>query len=294
MTDHWTETLLELVRRTSCDLPADVEQALRESLTTEVPGSRAHASLSAMLENAALARSQSAPICQDTGTLTFLWRMPSGVDAIEFERHARIAVAEATRRGWLRRNTIDSVSGRSIDSNVADGSPVCQFEQSDRPDVEVWLLQKGGGSENMSRQYSLPDDTLRAGRDLAGVRACVLDAVWQAQGNGCAPGVLGVCIGSDRAGGFAAAKRQFFRPLADHAPEPELAALEDQLLREANETGIGPMGMSGKTTLLAVKIAARPRVPASFFVTVAYLCWACRRRGVRVRTEDGQVLEWLG
>lgn len=294
MTDHWTETLLELVRRTSCDLPADVEQALRERLATEDPGSRAQASLATMLENVGMARSQSAPICQDTGTLSFLWQIPPGVDATEFERHARIAVAEATRRGWLRRNTIDSLSGRSIDSNVADGAPVCQFEQSDRLDVEVWLLQKGGGSENMSRQYSLPDDSLRAGRDLAGVRACVLDAVWQAQGNGCAPGVLGVCIGSDRAGGYAAAKRQFLRPLTDRAPEPELAALEDQLLREANASGIGPMGMSGNTTVLAVKIATRPRVPASFFVTVAYLCWACRRRGVRARAEDGHALEWLG
>ena len=294
MTDHWTETLLELVRRTSCDLPADVEHALRVRLATEVPDSRAQAALSTMIENVALARSQSAPICQDTGTLTFVWRIPPGADTIELERQTRIAVAEATRRGWLRRNTIDSLSGHSIDSNVSEGSPTCQFEQTDRPEIEVWLLQKGGGSENMSRQYSLPDDSIRAGRDLAGVRACVLDAVWQAQGHGCAPGVLGVCIGSDRAGGFAVAKRQFFRPLADRAPEPELAVLEDQLLREANETGIGPMGMSGKTTLLAVKIAARPRVPASYFVTVAYLCWACRRRGVRAQTDNGQVLEWLG
>jgi len=116
----------------------------------------------------------------------------------------------------------------------------------------------------------------------------------RAQGHGCAPGVLGVCIGADRANGYAAAKRQLLRPLSDRAPEPELADLEDRLLREANELGVGPMGMAGKTTLLGVKIAVRPRVPASYFVTIAYMCWACRRRGVRAAAADGRALAWLG
>ena len=152
-------------------------------------------------------------------------------------------------------------------------------------------MQKGGGSENMSCQFSLPDESLEAGRDLEGVRACILQAVWRAQGFGCAPGLLGVCVGSDRAEGFLAAKRQLLRPLGDASPEPELAALERRVLEEANALGIGPMGLGGKTTLLGVKIAARPRLPASYFVTVAYMCWACRRRGVRVTDERA---EWLG
>ena len=143
-------------------------------------------------------------------------------------------------------------------------------------------MQKGGGSENMSVQFSLPDGELAAGRDLDGVRKCLLQAVWRAQGFGCAPGVLGVCIGSDRAEGYLVAKRQLLRPLTDAAPEPELAELERRVLAESNQLGIGPMGMGGKTTLLGVKIAVRTRLPASYFVTVAYLCWACRRRGVRV------------
>jgi len=287
----WTDTLAELIRRTTSDLPADAEAALRSAAAAEPAQSQAALLLGALVENTALARVQSTPLCQDTGTLTFFWRVPRGTDTCALEQAAREAVAAATRKGWLRRNTIETPSGKSVDANVAEGCPACHFEQEETTSVEVWLIQKGGGSENMSVQFSLPDGELGAGRDLDGVRKCLLQAVWRAQGFGCAPGVLGVCIGSDRAEGYLVAKRQLLRPLTDAAPAPELAALERRVLEEANQLGIGPMGMGGKTTLLGVKIAARPRLPASYFVTVAYLCWACRRRGVRVT--DG-TLEWLG
>lgn len=300
----WTDTLAELIRRTTSDLPADAEAALRRAADAEAPGSQAALILRALAENTVLARLQSTPLCQDTGTLTFFWDVPPGTDTAALEQAARGAVALATRNGWLRRNTIDTLTGRSVDSNVAEGCPVCHFEQRSEgrgkkeeggrkrgEGIDVWLLQKGGGSENMSRQFSLPDETLGAGRDLEGVRRCLLHAVWEAQGFGCAPGVLGVCIGADRAESFLAAKRQLLRPLDDAAPEPELAALERRVLEEANALGIGPMGMGGVTTLLGVKIAARTRLPASYFVTVAYLCWACRRRGLRVPA-DGP-LQWL-
>ncbi len=292
----WTDTLTELIRRTTSDLPADAEAALCRAADVESPDSQAALILRALAENIVLARQQSTPLCQDTGTLTFFWEVPPGTDTAALEQAARDAVARATRNGWLRRNTIDTLTGRSVDSNVAEGCPVCHFEQRAADEghaagIEVWLLQKGGGSENMSRQFSLPDETLGAGRDLEGVRRCLLHAVWQTQGFGCAPGVLGVCIGADRAEGFLVAKRQLLRSLDDAAPEPELAALERRVLEEANALGIGPMGMGGATTLLGVKIAARPRLPASYFVTVAYLCWACRRRGLRV-SSDGS-LHWL-
>ena len=294
---NWSEILAELIRKTTSDLPADVEDALRAAAANEQPLSQAALFLAALAENAALARARSVPMCQDTGTLNFFWRVPRGADTAALEQATRAATELATREGWLRRNTIDALTGVSIDSNVAEGCPVCHFERrsevgGQRSDaVEVWLLQKGGGSENMSRQFSLPDDAMRAGRDLEGVRKCLLRAVWEAQGYGCAPGILGVCVGSDRAGGFAAAKRQLLRPLDDVASEPALADLERRVLADANQLGIGPMGMGGKTTLLGVKIAARPRLPASYFVTVAYMCWACRRRGARV---VGDKVEWLG
>ena len=257
MTDLWTNTLLELIRRTSCDLPQDVEGALQSRMAQEIPGSRAQTVLKTLLENAALARLRQAPLCQDTGTLTFQWRLPYGTRTDELERDTRVAVVEATHRGWLRRNTVDTLSGQSIDTNVTVGAPVLHFHQEDGADATVWLLQKGGGSENMTTQYSLPDESLQAGRDLDGVRACLLHAVWRAQGHGCAPGILGVCIGADRAEGHRVAKQQLLRPIPDQAAEPELAGLERRVLQEANELGIGPMGMAGLTTLLGVKIAAR-------------------------------------
>jgi fumarate hydratase class I len=283
--------LIELIRRTTSNLPADIESALQHATASEPQETQAPSFLKAILDNVAIARAQSAPLCQDTGTLTFFFSVPRGTDTWQMEQSAHEAVKEATAQGLLRQNTIDTLTGKSIPTNVTEGAPVCHFEQKDAHTTEVWLLQKGGGSENMSCQFSLPDETLNAGRDLAGVRKCILHAVWQAQGFGCAPGILGVCLGSDRGEGFLLAKKQLLRPLSDCSPIPELATLEEQLLQEANTLGIGPMGLGGKTTLLGVKIASAPRLPASYFVTVAYMCWASRRRGFRL---EGNQLTWLG
>ena len=288
---NWNVVFSELIRRTTSDLPADVVSALQQAVTKEVSGSQAAMLLHAMLKNSELAREQSTPLCQDTGTLTFFFQVPQGTDTRALTQAARDAVINATQAGWLRRNTIETISGSSVDTNIADGCPVCHFEQWERPDTEVWLIQKGGGCENMSMQFSLPDAQLAAGRDLEGVRRCLLEAAWRAQGYGCAPGILGVCIGADRAEGYAVAKAQLLRALDDNAPDPELMALEQRVLAEVNQLGIGPMGMGGQTTLLGVKIASRSRLPASYFVTVAYMCWSCRRRGVRVTAETPL---WLG
>ena len=272
------ERLTELIRRTTSDLPPDIEAALVRAAAAEPPGTQASFFLNSILENIRLARGQSLPICQDTGMLTFFWTVPRGTDTLALEHAAQEAVKAATVNGWLRQNTLETLSGTSLPANVADGIPICHFEQADTAAIDVRLLQKGGGSENMSCQFSLPDDALGAGRDLDGVRKCILQAVWQTQGFGCAPGILGVCIGADRGEGFIQAKKQLLRALDDESPVPELAALERRILDEANQLGIGPMGMGGKTTLLGVKISAAPRLPASYFVTVAYSCWACRRR----------------
>ena len=263
--------LARFIQETSSSLPDDAEQALRKALRREAKGSSARMVLETILRNVELARAAGTPVCQDTGTLTFFVS-------------EREAVALATANGWLRRNTNDAVTGKSIDTNVCPGAPVIHYVAAtgdgETGDRSVSLLMKGGGSENMSRQFSLPDASIGAGRDLEGVRRAILTAVQQAQGYGCAPGILGVCVGGDRASGYEEAKLQLLRNLADTNPDPALARLERRVLREANSLGIGPMGLDGKTTLLAVKIGARPRVPASFFVTVAYLCWAARRRSI--------------
>ena len=284
------DKLVKLIRETSSSLPPDVLKALKAALRKERRGSSAAVVLKTVLDNCAIAAKHGTPLCQDTGTLTFFVdeRLCRKVTPAVIGK----AVAIATEKGYLRKNTIDSVTGKSYDDNVCEGAPVVHYRGSSRSSGSgssrpvVTLILKGGGSENMSRQYSLPDATLGAGRDLEGVRKCILDAVQKIQGYGCAPGILGVCIGGDRATGYEVAKEQLLRPLDEAAglrvAGCEIARLEKRLLREANSLGIGPMGLGGKTTLLGVKIASRPRVPASFFVTIAYMCWACRRRTVEI------------
>ena len=271
------ERLAGFIQQTSSSLPEDAEQTLRKAARREAKGSSARMILDTLLDNVKVARAAGTPVCQDTGTLTFFVseRLRRRVTPEVLGK----AVVLATERGWLRRNTNDPVTGRSIDTNVCPGAPVVHYVDGDG-EGRISLLMKGGGSENMSCQMSLPDVGIGAGRDLEGVRRAVLSAVHRAQGYGCAPGILGVCIGGDRASGFEEAKLQLLRDLADSNPDPTLARLERRILRDANTLGIGPMGLGGKTTLLAVKIGARPRVPASFFVTVAYLCWAARRRSI--------------
>lgn len=271
------EKLVELIRETSSSIPEDIEKAIKAALKKEEKNSSAAVILKTIIDNCKLARKESTPLCQDTGTLTFFvdssLKKKVTVDAI------KKAAAIATKRGYLRKNCIDSITGKSYDDNCAEGAPVVHYVDN-KPGVT--LILKGGGSENMSRQYSLPDAALGAGRDLTGVRKCLLDAVQKTQGYGCAPGILGVCVGGDRATGYEVAKEQLLRNLADKHPDKTLAKLEKDILTDANTLGIGPMGLGGKTTLLGVKIASRPRVPASFFVTVAYMCWAARRRTIQI------------
>jgi len=289
-----TEKLVQLIRETSSSLPEDVLRALKAAQRREAKGSSAAVVLKTILDNCAIAGKRGTPLCQDTGTLTFF--VDESLRRKVTPAVLKKAVALATERGHLRRNTIDSITGKSYDDNVCEGAPVVHYvasasasgiaRASRKTRPTVTLVMKGGGSENMSRQYSLPDAALGAGRDLAGVRKCVLDAVQKIQGYGCAPGILGVCIGGDRATGYEVAKEQLLRPLEERergtGNGEQVRRLEKRLHKEANELGIGPMGLGGKTTLLGVKIAVRPRVPASFFVTVAYMCWACRRRSLRV------------
>ena len=270
--------VFELIKRTSSELPADVENALGQARLLEEPGSPAELIFTVFLENIAAARAAQAPLCQDTGLPTFFIRHPRQVSTVALTGIIRAAVREATEEQILRHNAVDSLTGVNSGTNLGEGFPCLYFTEAEEPALEISLLLKGGGSENVSTQYSLPHGALKAGRDLKGVRLVVLEAVAQAAGMGCPPGVLGICIGGDRGGGYGEAKRQLLRRLDDVNPNPVLAEMEGLLLREANCLGIGPLGLGGKTTLLGVKIGKLHRLPASFFVTVSYMCWECRRR----------------
>ncbi len=287
------DSLVELIRRTSAEIPDDVHQAILASLENEKKNSLAANAIKIIDQNIALAKRKSQPnLREDTGSILFYVDCPIGYDQITFAETAREAVTAATKKGYLRQNSVDSLTGKNDGTNVGPGAPAFHFHQHRSPEVSVKLVLKGGGCENVGAQYSLPSEKINANRDLDGCRKAILDAVLQAQGKGCGPGILGVCIGGDRATGYEFSKTQFLRRLEDRNPNPELDKLEQDILKTSNELGIGPMGFGGKTTLLGVKICAANRVPASYFVSVSYMCWAYRRQGVTLEGE-GTIGKWL-
>src|SRR5216684_3041547 len=289
-------SLLELITQTSTNLPPDVRAAMSLAGASETPGTQSSQALNIILGNIDMATDDEGPICQDTGMPTFFVHTPVGVNQIKIRKAIQEAVAEATKRGKLRPNSVDSITGKNSGNNLGEETPVIHFEQWEEDEIEVKLILKGGGCENKNIQYSLPadlDHMGKAGRTLEGVRKCILHAVWQAQGQGCAPGAVGVCIGSDRAHGYDLAKGQLFRTLDDINPVPELAKLEAGIMEEANRLGIGAMGFGGKVSLIGCKITAANRLPASFFVSVAYDCWAYRRLGVKLDASSGAITQWL-
>src|SRR5579862_8849976 len=287
-----SQSLLELIRRTSTEIPEDVHQAILESLEREKKGTIAESAMKIIDQNIALARNKSQPICQDTGSIIFYVECPAGFDQRGFEEAAREMVKLATQKGFLRQNSVDPITGKNDGTNVGPGSPTVHFHQHDGPEVSVRLVLKGGGCENVGAQYSLPNEKLKANRDLDGCRKVILDAVLQAQGKGCGPGILGVCIGGDRATGYEFSKQQLLRKLDDHNANLELEKLEQDVVETANKLGIGPMGFGGKTTLLGVKVGVLNRLPASYFVSISYMCWAFRRQGMTL-SKDGAVQQWL-
>lgn len=289
-------SLLELITQTSTSLPPDVRAAMKMAVNIEAPGTQSSQALKIIATNIDMAHEDEGPICQDTGMPAFYVHTPVGVNQLPVRQAILDAVAEATKRGKLRPNSVDSLTGKNSGNNLGVETPVLHFEQWDQDEIEVKLILKGGGCENKNIQYSLPcelEHLGRADRNLEGVRKCILHAVWQAQGQGCSPGALGVCIGSDRAHGYELAKQQLFRTLDDVNPLPELAELEARIMKEANAVGIGAMGFGGRATLIACKITAANRLPASFFVSVAYECWAFRRLGVRLDPASGAITRWL-
>jgi fumarate hydratase class I len=290
------ESLVELITQTATNLPPDVREAMGVAIREETPGTQSSQALSVIASNIDMAAEDQGPICQDTGMPTFYVHTPVGVNQMVLKKAIRAAVAEATRRGKLRPNSVDSLTGKNTGDNLGVETPVIHFEQWEQDEIEVKLILKGGGCENKNIQYSLPAELEhlgRADRNLEGVRKAILHAVWQAQGQGCAPGAVGVCIGSDRAHGYDLAKTELFRTLDDVNPVPELARLEAEIMDEANRLGVGAMGFGGNTSLIGCKITAANRLPASFFVSVAYECWAFRRLGVRLDAQSGAITSWL-
>ncbi len=275
--------ILELIRLASTSLPSDVESALTKALENEEDGSAAQGVMQSILKNVQIAREKSSPLCQDTGTPIFFVHYPASYSALQIETMIRSAVAKATAKSYLRPNAVDGLTGTNSGNNLGKKYfPLVHFQEVEGDTLTIDLLLKGGGCENVGRQYSLPDEQLKANRDLEGVRKTALDAVFQAQGQGCAPGFLGIAIGGDRGTSYLASKEVFLDHLGSHHQDAKIAALEERITREANDLQIGPMGFGGGSTILGTRIIGVDRLPASFFVSVSYMCWAFRRRRLTI------------
>src|SRR5213594_2593411 len=296
MLPSFFDSVLQLIVRTSTDLPPDVRAAMGMAIKAEPAETRSGQALTIIAQNIDLAVDTEGAICQDTGMPTFEVKTTVGANQIWMRQQIREAVAEATRRGKLRPNSVDSITGKNSGDNLGPGTPIVHFDQWERDVIEIRLILKGGGCENTNAQYALPVELAhlgRADRTLDGVRKCILHAVWNAQGKGCAPGAVGVCIGGDRTSGYTHAKEQLFRTLDDINPDPRLAELEASIMSTVNDLDIGTMGFGGKVTLIGCKIGALNRLPASFFVSVAYDCWAFRRLGVVLDAKTREIRRWL-
>jgi len=294
--DQFEQSIYDLIVETSTNLPADVRRAIKAGASRESAGTRAALSMGTITKNITMAECNVSPICQDTGMPTFIVHTPVGANQLVMKQAIRSAIARTTKDGKLRTNSVDSLTGGNSGDNLGPGTPVIHFEQWERDDIEVKLILKGGGCENKNIQYSLPAELPglgKAGRDLDGIRKCILHAVYQAQGQGCSAGFIGVGIGGDRTTGYELAKQQLFRKVDDVNPHEDLRKLEEYILEKANELGIGTMGFGGEVTLLGCKIGVNNRLPASFFVSVAYNCWAFRRQGVLIDAGTGTITDWV-
>ncbi len=289
------KSMYDLICETSTNLPKDVRRKILAAKQQEDAGTRAAMSLDTIAQNINMADEKMSPICQDTGMPTFKIKTPVGVNQIEINAAIKRAIVQATNDTKLRPNSVDSLTGDNSGDNLGEGVPVVKFEQWEKDHIEVKLILKGGGCENKNIQYSLPtelDGLGRAGRDLDGIRKCILHSVYQAQGQGCSAGFIGVGIGGDRASGYELAKEQLFREVDDVNPNAKLAELESYILESANKLGIGTMGFGGEATLLGCKVGVMHRIPASFYVSVAYNCWAYRRMAVDIDAKTGEVTRW--
>ena len=190
MLPQFFDSVLSLVVKTSTDLPPDVRAAMKVAVAEEPSSTQSGQALAIIAENIDLAADCEGAICQDTGMPTFEVKTPVGANQVDMRKQIRDAVAEATRRGKLRPNSVDSITGENSGNNLGPGTPIIHFDQWERDEIEVKLILKGGGCENMNAQYSLPMELPnlgRADRTLEGVRKCILHAVWNAQGKGARP-----------------------------------------------------------------------------------------------------------
>ena len=274
------QALVAALKQAAAELPQDVVQALQSARERETSPMGA-AQLDAILENVGIARDGTIPMCQDTGIQTFF--VQAGVDSPflkDLKGWISEAVGQATTEIPLRPNTVDPFTGKNPGDNSGRYMPFINWELVEGSDVLITVLPKGGGSENMSTLKMLPP-----GVGIKGIKKAVIEHIVSCQGKPCPPTIVGVGIGGGADIALKLGKKAILRKIGSEHPDPEAAALEKELLELVNETGVGPMGVGGATTCLAVHVEYAHRHPASLPLGILVQCWADRRAHVRLRAD---------
>ena len=274
---------VKLLQLAVTELPQDVKGALRRAYQEE-DTDVGKAQLKAILDNVELAEKTCAPICQDTGSVIFYVKAGSKVAGLDqIEDALREATAKATQEVPLRPNAVHPFTQKNTGDNTGKHIPYIHWEIVPGDTLELTALPKGGGSENVSAL-----GMLNSSQGITGLKKFVVDTVINAGAKPCPPTILGVAVGGGADIAMKLAKQALLKPLNQRNPDPELAKLEHDLREAVNSTGIGPMGLGGKTTVLDVKVDYAHRHPASYPVAVAVQCWAARRATARIHS-DGKI-----
>ncbi|KYK34854.1 MAG: fumarate hydratase [Thermoplasmatales archaeon SG8-52-3] len=271
--------LIELIKKAETDLPKDVINALEKALKIEE--GIAKTQIEAILTNIDLAKKTKRPMCQDTGIQTFFVKI--GVDFPEISSLKNLindAVKKATKEIPLRPNTVDPFTGENHKDNTGDQIPYITWEFIEGSDVFITAFPKGGGSENMSKL-----GMLKPGVGIEGVKNFIVEEMIKAAGNPCPPTVVGVGIGGGADLSLKLGKKALLRSVGERHKNKEIAEIEEELIKRINDSGIGPMGLGGKTTVLDVHIEKAHRHPASLPVGIAVQCWADRRAQMVIHSD---------
>jgi fumarate hydratase subunit alpha len=271
--------IIQLIKKAETELPTDVINALKKAYGIEE--GIAKTQIEAILKNIDLAKKSGRPMCQDTGIQTFFVEI--GVDFQHINKLKGLildAVKIATMKIPLRPNTVDPFSGENHKDNTGDNIPYITWDFVEGSDVYITALPKGGGSENMSKL-----GMLKPGVGIEGVKDFVVEEMIKAGGNPCPPTVVGVGIGGGADLAMKLGKKSLLRPVGNRHNDKTIAAIEEELIKRINESGIGPMGLGGKTTVLDVHIEKAHRHPASLPVGIAVQCWADRRAKMIIHSD---------
>ena len=274
---------VKLLRLAVTKLPQDVTEALQRAHREEESGA-GRTQLEAILKNIDLAEKTSTPMCQDTGVIIFYVKAGVQTENLDkIEKALSKATVRATEEVPLRPNAVNPFTQKNSGDNTGRHVPFVHWEIVSGNTIEITVLPKGGGSENVCTL-----GMISPGTGVKGLKKFVIDALMKAGAKPCPPNILGVAVGGGADIAMKLAKEALLRPLNEPNPDPELAKLEKELYDAANMTGIGPMGLGGKFTVLGVKIDYAHRHPASYPVAVAFQCWAARRATARIHA-DGTV-----